>query len=367
MVLLSPISLRPNHHQHTILSEHSDNTVNPFRVLQVRQDATVDEVRNHYRRLALWHHPGRRKIMSISSVLDSSSVMELQRRAHVFCVLAACYETLVDYREEYNACLHNTTTYPPQPPPPPLKGRVLVGGKRLVTVFGSSSPIEKDAASRKQCCSTCEEEEECLHDDGTTTTCCHEDFAMKKMYHHGGPLALLYRARHYTPFTDPFTVFEQAFGGRAVLERPMKRLEFSIGLPLVPCNDDWECWHTTPPPPVAAAWTNCTKIEKDGSIVNITSRTLHGILISKTETKTVDKEGKTRIHIQVTSEPAIDVCTSARQEQHKASQNVCCHCTKMNNNSNNKASQDDDELSLCSWPELSELSSPCNWLFPSSE
>jgi hypothetical protein len=24
-------------------------------------------------------------------------------------------------------------------------------------------------------------------------------------------------------------------------------------------------------------------------------------------------------------------------------------------------------LSLCSWPELSELSSPCNWLFPSSE
>ena len=37
--------------------------------------------------------------------------MELQRRAHVFCVLAACYETLVYYREEYNACLHNTTTY----------------------------------------------------------------------------------------------------------------------------------------------------------------------------------------------------------------------------------------------------------------
>jgi hypothetical protein len=236
-------------------------------------------------------------------------------------------------------------------------------------VFGSSSPIEKYAESWKQCCST-REEEECLHDDGTaTTTCCHEDLAMKKMYHHGGPLALLYRARHYTPFTDPFAVFEQAFGGRAVLERPMKRLEVSIGLPLlVRCNDVWECWHTTPPPPpVAAAWTNCTKIEKDGSIVNITSRTLHGILITKTETKTVDKEGKTRIHIQVTSEPAIDVCTSARQEQHKASQNVCCHCTKMNNNSNNKASQDDDELSLCSWPELSELSSPCNWLFPSSE
>ena len=39
--------------------------VNPFHVLQVRQDATVDEIRQHYRRLALWHHPGRRKTMSI--------------------------------------------------------------------------------------------------------------------------------------------------------------------------------------------------------------------------------------------------------------------------------------------------------------
>ena len=37
-------------------------------------------------------------------------------------------------------------------------------------------------------------------------------------------LALLYRARHYTPFTNPFTVFEQVFGGHAIFERPKQRL-----------------------------------------------------------------------------------------------------------------------------------------------
>jgi hypothetical protein len=235
------------------------------------------------------------------------------------------------------------------------------------------------AASWKQSCSTCEEEA-CMH-DGTT---CHEDFMKKRRYHHHhhhdhGPLALLYRARHYTPFTDPFTVFEQAFGGRAIFERPKQQLECSSTLGVLPLqyNKDWECRHTSPIKTAAATWTRSTKIEKDGSIVHMASRTLHGIQITKTETKTVDKEGKTRIHIQVTrSEPAmIAVCARRRQEaldDFSCSQIVgCCRCTtkmnRHNNNNNNTASQDDDELSLCSWPELSELSSPCkNWLFPPS-
>jgi hypothetical protein len=40
------------HPQHPLL-------VDPYQVLQVRRDATRSELRQAYRKLALWHHPGR--------------------------------------------------------------------------------------------------------------------------------------------------------------------------------------------------------------------------------------------------------------------------------------------------------------------
>lgn len=73
--------------------------VDPYQVLQIRRDATNVEIRHAYRRLALWHHPGRRMgedcSASSSSPLSSQSSSRQYRR-QVFETLAACYETLVD-------------------------------------------------------------------------------------------------------------------------------------------------------------------------------------------------------------------------------------------------------------------------------
>lgn len=63
--------------------------VNPYQILQVRRDATPSEIRHAYRRLALWHHPGR-------CVGETATAEERSRRLHVFEVLAASYETLLD-------------------------------------------------------------------------------------------------------------------------------------------------------------------------------------------------------------------------------------------------------------------------------
>ncbi len=61
-------------------TSNSDEAVNPYHVLQIRRDATPSEIRQAYRRLALWHHPGPK----------ADCREERQRRLHVFEVLAAC-------------------------------------------------------------------------------------------------------------------------------------------------------------------------------------------------------------------------------------------------------------------------------------
>jgi hypothetical protein len=57
--------------------------MDPYRILHVRRDATPLEIQNAYKRLALWHHPARHG-------------KQQMKNASVFCILAACYETLID-------------------------------------------------------------------------------------------------------------------------------------------------------------------------------------------------------------------------------------------------------------------------------
>jgi curved DNA-binding protein CbpA len=66
--------------------------VDPYQVLQVRRDATRSEIRQAYRKLALWHHPGR----ASSGRTTSRSRREGARRARLFEMGAAAYETLMD-------------------------------------------------------------------------------------------------------------------------------------------------------------------------------------------------------------------------------------------------------------------------------
>mmetsp|Transcript_5376 Transcript_5376/g.11096 ORF Transcript_5376/g.11096 Transcript_5376/m.11096 type:complete len:168 (-) Transcript_5376:96-599(-) len=59
--------------------------VNPYRVLELRRDATPSEIIGSYRKLALMYHPGRK----------ISCPLERKMRMQTFEVLAACYETLM--------------------------------------------------------------------------------------------------------------------------------------------------------------------------------------------------------------------------------------------------------------------------------
>ena len=115
--------------------------VSPYQVLQVRRDATTFEIQQAYRRLALWHHPGR-------CCGGSISAEERSRRKHVFDILAASYETLVDretrtrcdvlLREKYEERTRSNSI---------LQGKVCVGGKPLTTENGTKgSEDQKDNA-----------------------------------------------------------------------------------------------------------------------------------------------------------------------------------------------------------------------------
>ena len=99
----------------------ANSTINPYRILQVRQDATKGEIKLAYRRLALFHHPARKlglschdeATMPVQQPVTSKSenqtnlqnnttstsgfVKEQEdlRKKYVFEVLAACYETLI--------------------------------------------------------------------------------------------------------------------------------------------------------------------------------------------------------------------------------------------------------------------------------
>ena len=76
---------------HSTISKRSTYTyshvVDPYQLLQIRRDATPSEIRQAFKHLSLWHHPGRGL---------KASLEERARRRQIFEVLAACYETLSD-------------------------------------------------------------------------------------------------------------------------------------------------------------------------------------------------------------------------------------------------------------------------------
>jgi len=73
--------------------------VNPYHVLELRKDATPSEIVLSYRKLALFHHPGRKSKISCP--------LERKRRMNYFEMLAACYETLMhnEFRRRYDILL----------------------------------------------------------------------------------------------------------------------------------------------------------------------------------------------------------------------------------------------------------------------
>jgi curved DNA-binding protein CbpA len=76
----------------------TSQAINPYQVLELRRDATPTEIVQSYRKLALWHHPGRG---------GSSTPEERRRRLHFFEILSASYETLIhqESRRRYDVGL----------------------------------------------------------------------------------------------------------------------------------------------------------------------------------------------------------------------------------------------------------------------
>lgn len=78
----------------------STQPINPYKVLELRRDATPSEIVQSYRKLALLHHPGRGR--------GIDRLEERRRRIQTFETLSACYETLIhnESRRRYDIRLN---------------------------------------------------------------------------------------------------------------------------------------------------------------------------------------------------------------------------------------------------------------------
>jgi len=94
--------------------------VNPYEILQIRRDATPVEIRQSFKRLALFNHPGRETIAAEGRM----------RRLQSFNLLAACYETIMDpdSRRRYDAICREQERSKLQAG---VRGALFVGGKPL--------------------------------------------------------------------------------------------------------------------------------------------------------------------------------------------------------------------------------------------
>jgi hypothetical protein len=297
-------------------TSNSAAAVNPYHVLQIRRDATPSEIREAYRRLSLWHHPGRK--------IDCPE--ERQRRLQVFEILAACYETLMENESrgmldgllrDLEATRLRTRLSSGLP-----RGQMFVGGKLLVgnddSPVLSKSPVactlpplteegedgeHEGLPTLSPASSHSSSSSEEQNDDQLMVLSCAlpasvcyrpddlpslinastsgSDEVAEEHYSQaetdrlfGGPISLLCRARNWEPFTDAFVVFEQVFGTPLFKVDPQE-----IGrLP------EWQPLRSTR----SSAWTGSSKTKRNGTIVFTTSRVLHNRRLTRTETSKVD-------------------------------------------------------------------------------
>ena len=236
--------------------QRNEAPVNPYHALQVRHDATPSEIREAYRRLALWHHPARKRDLAQD---------ELQRRYEVFTTLAAAYETLLENetRQLYDVFVRQE-----------FEGEVWVGGKP----WSPNKPVLQSVFS----CDTVGIDEQLPDLIGSSSSESIE-------YDEAHPLALLRKARRGRCFSDPYDVFDEVFGSR-VFERV-------ICTPASP---------TLARPLRSAAWTGSTRTLKDGTLESKTSRILHDRKLTRTEIITEFPDGRKRTRVTVKAEELAD-------------------------------------------------------------
>lgn len=228
-------------------------TVDPYRVLGVRRNATSKEIHDAYLKLSLLFHPHRRR-----SGVKASDTITLDDRIQLwkFIVISASYETLsdIDYRTNYNYIYQNLGA---------LHGE-------QGTHFSKTSFWD----DVKNVLKISDSNEEFLDHDGVP--CCNYDYALNERESSrfprddvreedneysreintsirespipkplmardeseqtdpgqndvstsdtdglfGGPLAALYKARDHEPFTDALCLFAREFGSEILSDVP---------------------------------------------------------------------------------------------------------------------------------------------------
>ena len=318
----------------------NDIPVNPYDVLQVRRDATLSEIRRSYKRLALWHHPGR----------THENREERQRRLQVFEILAACYETLIDpeSRRRFDTFRKDLEMEKLANGLP--AGEMFVGGRRLKRSMLPNSedddriPPLSRTSTQSSCSSDDDEREVPMHcmvcypassgvssksekptslvdisssqsgsDDETEVH--YTEAETTRLF--GGPLIHLYRVRNFEPFTDSFRVFENVFGSQIFQVDPEEIGRLKEWMPLRPTRKP--------------GWLGSSEKKQDGeTTVYTTSRVLHDRRFIRTETVTFDPtSGKAFSFVSVTSQ---DMELDAEEENEN--NNTCLVCWKTPTESN---------------------------------
>lgn len=252
--------------------EDDQISVDPYKILGLEQDVNREDIRTAYRRLALLSHPRRSIIGTITPgsnyntnhVSDSSLVVkEEDIRKWQFIAIAASYETLSipEYRAEYDSIWRRTQLGFLRDPTKSKHKRGLWMRVRKGLDINNSFDVNTKEANH--CCipmcgtsarySTITEEEgakskakfvsqlqstmggkklmeykpRLLSEDrdrgqsrgkssgaeSAATEETNDDFARDETtYLFGGPLAPMFRARQYQPFSNAFELFQHEFG-----------------------------------------------------------------------------------------------------------------------------------------------------------
>ena len=168
MMQLIPRQIQGGVHQNKC-TKNRQRVVDPYQILQVRRDATRHEIRQAYRRLALWHHPHR----------FCEDKREKQRRSQMFTMVAAAYETLMDQqcRSRCDTILRemNQTVSSVKIP----EGQIMVGKtasplrsspRARRRRLGSRDTLDSVLRASHSMVDSIEEEEQCAHDGNRATT-----------------------------------------------------------------------------------------------------------------------------------------------------------------------------------------------------
>ena len=316
----------------------SPDSVNPYHVLQVRQDATPSEIRQSYKRLALFHHPGRSLNVSLE---------ERRRRFQVFEAISFAYETLIDKesKKRFDTLLRRaerdriTAGLP--------VGELHVGGQTVIEDHAEDTalfqcPYEPLSCGRGQVHDLIDddsdendddlvpnmspvssqstflygdsfdelEEEELMdhHTFGVTVDVSDHDEAeihfskAENNRQFGGHLSLLYRARRWEEFKDPLDMFNTVFGSRI----------FRISAKEIGRLQEW----TEHRPARNIAWTGSSETLGDGTTIFTTKRSLHDRTITRTESISVNSDTNfARCLVRVSSEDKMDSLVDDDQAQ----------------------------------------------------